>query len=819
MKTKITIIITVICLAVSCSYQEIIPDPDTKDSCMQPLSLSVLAAADVSKSLITGTSLSSGTQIGVSVYGEEGGRYDGITYSNIRFTADGNGNSQSWKPDDDIMLSSSKAVLYAYYPYSDKVTDISRIPVEATSGNQTDYMYADPVTGINNHNPEAAVLLKHALAAVRISLTRGTYTGKGIITGISIAGNNMATSGILDGKNGNISSLNGTGTVISPYISPVTLSHDAVEFDMLAIPTGRQSSINIDITMDGEIFSTETDALTLSQGRVAVIDISINNSSVTVVPVKVREWIPDISGSASLGETWSVTLGGDTDGISFENSIAEDGSVRITASPDFSEAEVNPVTYNGSANIYQEVDEDTGARIITISEINSDVALEFTSYCLWVTGTYNITNTADNTLLLYLKSDPNQTICKRMKVDGLETEAANFYRFSSTGEHTVKFVFPDKTSIPESAFYLNENLISLNIPEGVMTLNPYSIYNCKALSSVSLPQSLTYGNYDGLSRNTSLRSIILPDNLVVANNFMRGCSSLESVQLPKNLKTIPSNMFSGCSSLKQLTIPESVTEIGSHAFEYCGLVSLTIPKNVTAIPSYMCSSCSSLESISLPSGIRSIGDRAFTLCTSLKSLKVDGSGNEYSLNFPEGITSIGTSAFYSCNLMTSIHVPSTLTDIKPSAFSASGISSVTVSQNNAKYETRDGFQGIVEKAEDRLIFGCRTAVIVPESITQIGEYAYYNIPIDSIDLHEDISYIGNYAFSETRTLKTIISRAPAPPALGTYNVFTVLASRGQLKVPAGSVEAYRSSSWMSNSYGFLGYSEYRWSITELAAGE
>jgi hypothetical protein len=84
------------------------------------------------------------------------------------------------------MLSSSKAVLYVYYPYSDKVTDISRIPVEATSDNQTDYMYADPVTDLNNHNPEAAVLLKHALAAVRISLTRGTYTGKGVITGISI---------------------------------------------------------------------------------------------------------------------------------------------------------------------------------------------------------------------------------------------------------------------------------------------------------------------------------------------------------------------------------------------------------------------------------------------------------------------------------------------------------------------------------------------------------------------------------------------------------------------------------------------------------
>ncbi len=810
---------TALCMAASCSDREAIPDTDMQDDSRRPLSLSVIADADVSKSLITGTSLSSGTKIGVSVAGVQGGGYDGSAYPNIRFTAKGNGSSQSWIPDQQVMLSASKAVLHAYYPYSDEVTDISRIPVEASSAIQTDYMYADPVSDLNNHNPEAAVQLKHALAAVRLSITRGTYTGKGVITGISIEGNNMATSGTLNGTNGNFSSFEGTGDAISPDFPPATITNEEVEFDILAIPTGRQSSISIDIRMDGEVFSTNTDAITLSQGSVAIIDISINNSSVSVVPVKVKEWMPGISGRASLGNTWSVSLGGNTDGISFSNSIAEDGTVRITATPDLPDAEVNPVTYSGSAGISQSVDENTGARTIILSEITSDIALEFSSYCLWVTGIYNVTSTTENTRLLYMKSYPDQTICSRMKVDGQETDAANFYRFTSTGEHTVKFAFPDRTSIPGSAFYANDNLISLKIPEGVTTINTYSIYNCRSLSSVSLPQSLTYGSYDGLSRNPSLKSIILPDNLVIAYNFMRNCSSLESVQLPKNIKSIPSSTFSGCSSLRQLTIPESVTEIGSNAFEKCGLTSLTIPGNVTAVPPYMCASCSALESISLPSGIRSIGDRAFSLCKSLRHLKVDSSGNECCLDFPEGIISIGENAFYSCNLMTSIHIPSTLTDIKQAALCSTGMNSVTVSQNNPVYETRSGFQGIVEKASDKLIFGCKTAVIVPESITQIGEYAYYKIPISSIDLHEKISHIGNYAFSETNALKTIISRSAVPPNLGTSNVFTVLAPGGQLKVPAGSVDAYRSSAWMGTSYGFLGYSEYRWSITELAVGE
>lgn len=817
MKTELTTMLAAILIAASCSDQGKIPKQDIQDDEKRPLTLSVIAASDVSKSLITGSSLNDGATIGVSLADAQGGTYDGGTYSNIKFTSEGNGNSQRWNPAHDIMLSSSKAVLYAYYPYSDKADDISCIPVKADSDNQTDYMYATPVTDINNHNSEAVVQLKHALAAVRICVSRGTYTGRGNITGISIKGDNIATEGILDGTTGKLYDLEGTGAIISPAISSVTLYDDPISFDILAIPNGRQCSMEIGITMDGESFSTATDIIKLQQGTVSVIDVSINNNSVTVVPVRVSAWTTSNAGSSSLGDTWSVNLTGDRDGISFSNSIEEDGSVRIVASPELYGAEVNPVTITeGNAEFSESLDEETGTRTITLSGISSDIDLEFSSYSIWVTATYNITSTTSATILLSTESNRNRTLCQRMKVDGTEVTAANYHTFASIGEHTVKFSFPDKAAIPESAFSTNDNLISLTIPEGVTKINSYSISGCKNLVSVSLPQTLTSSGYDAISGNKSLKSIELPDNLVIGSRFLYGCTALESIVLPKNLKSIPESMLAECSSLKQIAIPESVTAVGEKAFDNTGLTSLILPDRITEVPKRLCHSCDYLESISLPSGIRSIGESAFMYCSSLRLIKTGNNGNESSIDMPEGITSVGKQAFHGCDLMTSVRIPSSLTAIGHAAFCTDGISSVIVDKSNPEYEAPDGFNGIIEKDTGVLIFGCRTAEKVPETVTQIGAYAYYTIPIKSIDLHEDITYVGDYAFNNTSTLKSIISRSVIPPQTGTRNIFNNPASQGRLKVLSEAVEAYKTSSWMGTSSGFLGFPNYKWSVEAIA---
>ena len=210
--------------AVSCSIREDRPAGTIDDSDAASLELSVTMSQTQTKGLMTGTTFPDGSEIGIALFEENSKPYDNLPYSNVRFCAEGTGSSQQWTPETDVMLSTTKASLYAYYPYSSDITDIASIRIKADSDTQTDWMYAVPVTEMNNRSNKASVNMRHALSAVRLSLKRGSYTGTGNVTAVSMHGNNMATEGRLDAKTGKISSITGTGTTISPQISPIVLT-------------------------------------------------------------------------------------------------------------------------------------------------------------------------------------------------------------------------------------------------------------------------------------------------------------------------------------------------------------------------------------------------------------------------------------------------------------------------------------------------------------------------------------------------------------------------------------------------------------------
>ena len=813
MKKTIAIIWTAICFAVACTDQGLHPDSGNESA--KALSLSV-TAAESSRSLINEGYLLSGSEIGITLTDSQGKDYDGLGYSNIKFTAYGNSSRQTWNPEKDVMLSASSANLYAYYPYSDEIQDISKIPVKADSEVQTDFMYSKVETGLNNHNPEAEVQLQHALAAVRLSISRGTYSGKGLITEVSIYGENIATEGMLNVKDGKLSSLEGTGKVILPKISPVTISKEAVDIDILVIPTGRQSSINIEMLMDGERYNLSTAAIKLVQGTISAIEIDVNNSSISILPVKVSSWKYSNSESSAIGKSCCVNIIGDTEGINLSSSVENDGNVRITAEPLYEGAEINPVSFSGQASMTESFDERTGSRTIFLSDIQSDISVEFNSYCLWITAVYNITSTTSDSHLVYLKSDPDNTLCARMKIDGEEITATNYYRFSSTGEHTVQLCFKDKSILPTYAFYNNSNVKEVSIPEGVTHMETYSLAYCSSLESVKLPQSMIEGSYESMAGNSRLKAIALPDNLEMGYSFLKGCTALEDVILPRNMKKIEASLFSGCSSLKQIDIPESVTSIDANAFKQSGLTFLKLPQNISSAPKGMCSGCDQLESIIFQSSLSHIGDNCFQNCTKLKQLN---SSAEYSLTIPDWVTSVGKLAFEGCDLFTSLYIPASLTSIGDGAFAMAGIINVSVDSSNPVYEKRGQFNGIIEKDTDILIHGCKNATVVPASVKEIGAYSYYYTPITAIDLHEEIRAVGDYAFYRTKTLASVISRAKTPPVLGTRNVFNNPASGGILKVPSEALDAYRTEWMTSNDMSRLGYSSYKWSIKALSEGE
>jgi hypothetical protein len=132
--------------------------------------------------------------------------------------------------------------------------------------------------------------------------------------------------------------------------------------------------------------------------------------------------------------------------------------------------------------------------------------------------------------------------------------------------------------IGEDAFWGNERLTSVTIPEGVKSIDFRAFAKCSSLASVIIPGSVT-----------SIGSFAFAD-----------CSSLTSVTIPKGVTSIYSSTFAKCSSLASVIIPESVTFIGDSVFFMCSsLTSVTIPDSVIIIGGGSFSDCNNLVTVNI----------------------------------------------------------------------------------------------------------------------------------------------------------------------------------------------------------------------------
>ena len=99
------------------------------------------------------------------------------------------------------------------------------------------------------------------------------------------------------------------------------------------------------------------------------------------------------------------------------------------------------------------------------------------------------------------------------------------------------------------------------------------------------------------------------------------CRGLTSVTIPDSVTSIGSYVFYNCRGLTSITIPDSVTSIGEYAFYYCsGLTNVTIPDSITSIRNNAFENCSSLTSVTIGNSVTSIGNNAFRGCTNLTSI-------------------------------------------------------------------------------------------------------------------------------------------------------------------------------------------------------
>ena len=229
---------------------------------------------------------------------DDGTATDYDSYSPLYFTATGAGDSQTWTPNTDVVLTETKGTLYAYYPHDGNV-DISAIPVDMTAADQTDWLYATPVTDVNEDKASVAVTLNHALANINVSLVKGSYVGTGNVTAISVKSDGIAPKGTFNAAQAtpNYTAFEDEGAALERTVT-TTLGGTAT--DIMVVPTGSSTTITFNVTVDGTVFTATSAAVGLEKGSSYKYTLTLNSTFMSVSDVSVTPWNPVTKESLTL---------------------------------------------------------------------------------------------------------------------------------------------------------------------------------------------------------------------------------------------------------------------------------------------------------------------------------------------------------------------------------------------------------------------------------------------------------------------------------------------------------------------------------------
>lgn len=334
------------------------------------------------------------------------------------------------------------------------------------------------------------------------------------------------------------------------------------------------------------------------------------------------------------------------------------------------------------------------------------------------------------------------------------------------------------TGIGNYAFCYSPSLVSVEIPATVASLGKGIFYGCAALTTVKVYtteiadsmfalcdalESVAFGDTTeaigekAFYRCNSLSAVTLPASLrTIGESAFEYCSALTSVAVPEGVTSIGERVFFSCEKLAEITLPSTLEAIGASTFDACrALKSIVIPELITTIPTDLCNGCRALESVTLPSNVKVIENGAFALCDMLKGVTVPASVNTIGekafgygkWNLPvEGFTVTGYDnspaydyaqangfAFNSLGYITSGTCGEDVTweyDEETKVLSING----TGAMGDFSKDAPARFSTIPYET-----------VVIADTVTRIGAYAFYNSSATDFSLSENITEIGEKA--------------------------------------------------------------------------
>lgn len=337
------------------------------------------------------------------------------------------------------------------------------------------------------------------------------------------------------------------------------------------------------------------------------------------------------------------------------------------------------------------------------------------------------------------------------------------------------------TGLGSTAFACCESLTSITLPNTLTYIENMAFYNCIYLPSIIIPSGVQRIGSKAFYWCKSLTSIILPESVVEIGNSIFEESSIKSIVLSSNITAIPNNCFKS-SSISSISVPKKVTEIGESAFVYTPLKSITIPENVI-----------SLGRSAFPSGLDSViwNAKHCENTTNMTLFKRSSTKDSFFIRFGDKVEHI-PSRFLDIQYLDSIIIPRSVTSIGNDAFACE--INKTIFNGDINDWCRINYGNDLSHPNRRsasLIINNQdiSKIVIPNDVEKIDNYTFYGCSsLASLFIHDGVKNIGTYAFGNCKKLHDIYCHAVEPPvanqwSFANYNV--------NLYVPCESLQDYQ----------------------------
>ena len=238
--------------------------------------------------------------------------------------------------------------------------------------------------------------------------------------------------------------------------------------------------------------------------------------------------------------------------------------------------------------------------------------------------------------------------------------------FSESNAKVYTTIPSTYTTITTSMFKDRSDIYGVEIPSSITTIEA-NAFEGTSIEKLVIPKTVETLGVEVFKDWTTEQKVEIvyggytsPSLLTEEATAFTNCYAMFTVSIDPSVTEIKANAFSGMINLFTIDIPSSVTKIGDLAFVATSLATVTLGENVKSIGDYCFAYCTELKEVNLASGLTSVGSYAFSDCNSLQSITL-----------PDTVTSIGDEAFASCANLQTVNLGTGITTIPKQTFNAS----------------------------------------------------------------------------------------------------------------------------------------------------